>query len=69
MSRVDEYPEDCARIQTLARTLGFNITLDEASDIWEKHSETFCAGWLYLGNDDEVCYFIQPYLMERNNER
>ena len=67
MSRVDEYPEDCVRIQTLARSLGYNITMDQASDIWEKHSDTFCAGWLCLGDDEEVTYFIQPYLREMGN--
>ena len=62
VSRLDQYPEDCAHIQTLARELGYNITLDRACDIWVHHSDTFAAGWLCLGDDDEVKYFIQPYL-------
>lgn len=54
MSYADEYPDDCERIQTIARIHKIYITIGQASAIWESYSESFCAGWLFLPDSDDA---------------
>lgn len=69
MSRHNDYPEDCIRIKRLAEELGYRITLEEASAIWEKHSDNYCAGWLTMyGYDDRMLKDIIIYNMPIHNQ-
>jgi hypothetical protein len=69
MSRQKDYPEDCARIKRLAQTLGYTISLAEASAIWEDYSEDYCAGWLgmHTDSDDHILDVIKSKIKIQAN--
>lgn len=45
------FPEDCNRIKDCVKSLNKRVTMDQAQDIWIRHSESQMAGWLYLPKD------------------
>ena len=49
----EEYKTDCLRIQRICAEHGECISLDDAYHLWDKHSEMFAAGWLFLPDNDE----------------
>lgn len=46
------YLDDCQRIQKILLAKGYEVSLHECEDMWESHSESYCAGWLILPDDD-----------------
>lgn len=54
MSHLEAYPDDCARIQRVAKAAGYDITLAVACGIWELYSESFAAGWMGLEDDAHI---------------
>lgn len=48
--------EDCCRIMTVFQSKGFEITVDEAAELWKMVSEESSAGWLILDtySDEEL---------------
>lgn len=55
------YPEDCKRIVETAYQLGYDCTLKQAEELWEKHSDDHCAGWLGFLDREEVVSAIRRY--------
>ena len=54
-------------VERLAR-LGYEIAPACAQRAWEAHSETLCAGWLILPDDDEILLAdILPHLEVRDS--
>jgi hypothetical protein len=45
--------EDSQRIQTLLQEHGYDLTLSECCDLWEKRSNEYDAGWLILPKEKD----------------
>jgi hypothetical protein len=57
-----EYTNDIDRIVKIFADRGYKISHTDAVRAWEQFSDSMCAGWMNLGEDDEVfadtfCYF------------
>jgi hypothetical protein len=48
------YPDDVARIISIAASRGVSLTALEAEKAWEEYSDSMAAGWMMLGDDEEV---------------
>ena len=48
----EHYPEDVDRIVKVCHDKGYTITRRTAVEIWEEHSESMAAGWLFLPDSD-----------------
>lgn len=48
-----EFPEDIARLVSAASNQGYRVSPDHAAEMWIRHSEDYCAGWLTMGDSDE----------------
>jgi len=42
------YQSDCAVIVEAFKHFGYEITEDQAREMWERNSDTMCASWLML---------------------
>jgi hypothetical protein len=49
-----EYKNDIDRIVKIFANRGYEISHTDAVKAWEMFSESYCAGWMSLGDDDEV---------------
>jgi len=49
-----EYTSDIERIVKIFADRGYEISHQDAVRAWESYSDSMCAGWMNLGNDDEV---------------
>jgi hypothetical protein len=49
-----EYQSDINRIVEIFADKGYEISATDAVHAWEQFSENMCAGWMSLGDDDEV---------------
>lgn len=63
---IDEfYLDDCKRIQRVLNEQGLDVSLEEAHYLWAQFSDSYCAGWLSIGEDDGyIWYGIKPLLEE-----
>jgi hypothetical protein len=57
-----EYQNDIDRIVNIFAKRGYEISHSDAVRGWEHYSDSMAAGWMSLGDDDEVfadvfCYF------------
>lgn len=46
------FPEDVERIVQVCRDRGFEIDPTTAEQAWLQYSDSMCAGWLTLPDDD-----------------
>jgi hypothetical protein len=49
-----EYTNDIDRIVKIFADRGYEISATDAVKAWEQFSDSMCAGWMCLGEDDEV---------------
>jgi hypothetical protein len=49
-----EYQYDIDRIVKIFAERGYEISPSDAVSAWELFSYSMCAGWMSLGEDDEV---------------
>jgi hypothetical protein len=59
-----EYQSDIDRIVQVFAERGYEISESDAVLAWEKYSDSMCAGWMSLGEDDEVFYDCFSYFEE-----
>ena len=58
-----DYADDCERICEIAqRKLDLELTQAQAQVVWQWHSETVCAGWLFVRDEDEVVGAIESFM-------
>jgi hypothetical protein len=43
---------------------GYEISATDAENAWEQFSDSMCAGWMMLGEDDEVFHDCFRYFEE-----
>lgn len=53
-----EYIDDTIRIVKVSLNHGINLTLKQAEEVWILYSESMCAGWMGLPEDDEILWNI-----------
>ena len=57
------YPEDVERIVKILAERGYRATNHQANQVWDMYSESMCAGWMILPeNDEEVFDCIRLYI-------
>ena len=59
-----DYREDVERIQRILADRDYEATLSDCERLWEKYSESMCAGWMGLDDKDEsvfdcIAYYIK----------
>ena len=59
-----EYQSDINRIVKIFADRGYEISHSDAVKAWEQHSDRMAAGWMMLGEDDEVFYDCFHYFEE-----
>lgn len=61
--------DDCTRIMMVFQAKGFEITVDEAAELWKLVSEESSAGWLILdGYSDEDIFKVTAKFWSREDE-
>ena len=48
-----EWPEDVERIKRILLERGYRATCKQCEELWDAYSDSMCAGWMNLGDDDE----------------
>jgi hypothetical protein len=58
------HPDDCIKIQSILNVHGCMATMEECQELWERHSEDYCAGWLMIDSysDENIWNILLPYL-------
>ena len=57
------YKSDVERIVKIFSDRGYEISVADAENAWQRYSDSMCAGWMDLDNEDEFvfsnsfCYF------------
>jgi hypothetical protein len=59
-----EYTNDIDRIVKIFADKGYEISHTDAVRAWEQFSENMCAGWMSLGDDEEVFQDCFSYFEE-----
>jgi len=65
----ERYPSDVSRICDVLRDRGFRADRGQALQMWENYSESMCAGWMILPEDDDVLYGELQHMFEPINSR
>lgn len=55
-----EYPHDVFRIVKIALEHDVVLSGHEAESAWSEHSDTMCAGWIGLPDEDTDVWFSLP---------
>lgn len=53
---LDDFQDDCERIQRVAREHGVTVTLEECATVWHARSQEVFANWLVMPRDDETLW-------------
>ena len=53
---ITRYQSDCKRIQNILEKNGYRASLEDCEKLWDKYSDSMCAGWIILPDDDEDVY-------------
>jgi hypothetical protein len=59
-----EYTNDIDRIVKIFADRGYEISHSDAVKGWEQFSESYCAGWMSLGSDDDEIFDDAFYYFE-----
>jgi hypothetical protein len=59
-----EYTNDIDRIVKIFSDKGYEISATDAVKAWEQFSESYCASWMSLGDDNEVFEDVFSYFEE-----
>jgi len=59
-----EYTNDIDRIVKIFSDKGYEISATDAVKAWEQFSDSMCAGWMSLGDDNEVFEDVFSYFEE-----
>jgi hypothetical protein len=59
-----EYTSDIERIVKIFADRGYEISYKDAVHAWEEFSDSMCAGWMCLGEDNEVFQDAFSYFEE-----
>lgn len=54
---------DCVRIQKILAERGYRASLSDCEKLWDRFSDSMCAGWMILNeNDEDVFQNISSYI-------
>jgi uncharacterized protein YbdZ (MbtH family) len=57
--------EDLEIVMKAAYKLGYIINPQEAYSIWDKHSDSYAAGWLFV-DEDSAEWAVQSYYRQED---
>lgn len=64
-----EFLGDCKKVQKIFADRGYDITIAQASVLWEKYSAEMLSGWLCLvASDDQIFESVKRYWREANED-
>ena len=60
---VPSFPEDVRRLIEAAKSLGYVLNSRNAEEIWERHSDDYCASWLVMdgASDADLVEILLKY--------
>ena len=59
----ERWRSDITRIKKILIEKGYNATLTVSEMLWDKYSDSMCAGWMNLPDEDEEVFnCISSYL-------
>jgi hypothetical protein len=63
-----EHQADIERLVKVSREKGYELSEADAYYVWQRHSESMAATWMFLGsyNDDELWWVIELYMKEES---
>ena len=47
------YRDDIIRIKAILISKGYEATLTIAEQLWQRYSDSMCAGWAFMPEDDD----------------
>lgn len=58
------YPEDIKRLEQILFKNGFICSEKDCDELWSRHSDSMCAGWMSMGiyNDEELFNCVLEYI-------
>jgi hypothetical protein len=63
-----EWVDDTKRVRRAIENIGYDVSLAEAERVWEGYSESMCAGWMRLPDDDSQLEEIVAGGLEKLND-
>lgn len=54
--------EDVKELQARYAKLGYNYPLEQCANIWEDYSDRYAAGWLGMGDENDIINFCKQNL-------
>lgn len=64
----DFWTHDCKRIVQIMEDRGFQCTVKQAKELWEKFSDSMAAGWMRLPDEDDHVFSNISYYFEEGAE-
>lgn len=59
---VVEFPEDIERLVGVAAKAGYQLSQQDAAELWRRHAGEVCASWFAVtGNDQEILAALLPH--------
>lgn len=63
---ISEYPNDIKRLLKVLYDRGFIASPEQATILWEKYSDSMCAGWMMMSDDDNrVFECVSPCIVNQ----
>ena len=64
----DDYHYDINRIVRIFADRGYGISYCDARTAWEKYSDSMCAGWMNLGEEDDYVFHNVSHYFEEESD-
>ena len=62
-----QFESDVKRIVKIFSDRGYEISATDAENAWQRHSDSMCAGWLSLDDEDEFVFYNSFHYFEELN--
>ncbi len=58
------YRSDIERIKKILIKKGYNANMTNSEELWDKYSDSMCAGWMNLPEEDEEVFDCISYYLK-----
>ena len=62
-----QFESDVKRIVKIFSNRGYEISATDAENAWQRYSDSMCAGWMNLDDEDEFVFFTSFRYFEELN--
>lgn len=59
-----DYGADILRVQNAVQRNGYECSPTQAKELWEEYSDSMCAGWMGLPEDEYLFACVAPYIKD-----